>query len=88
MRWAAPICTFGLVARGVAFFIIGGLIVTAAVTFDPQKARGLTGALDALHRQPFGPYLLGTLATGLCAFGLYSIIESVYRRVGDVGNKG
>jgi hypothetical protein len=52
---AAPLCSFGLVARGAAFFIVGGLIIAAAVQFDPDKAQGLDGALDTLHRQPYGP---------------------------------
>lgn len=82
MRWAGPLCTFGLAARGAAFFIVGGLIIFAAITFDPDKARGLAGALDTLHRQPYGPYLLGTLALGLFAFGVYSAIEAFYRRIG------
>ena len=82
MRWAAPLCTFGLVARGVAFLIVGGLIIAAGVQVEPDKAQGLAAALDALHRQPYGPYLLGTLALGLLAFGLYSGIAAVFRRIG------
>lgn len=76
-----PVSRFGLFARGVAFLLIGGFFIVAAWQQDPGEARGLSGALDALQQQPYGWVLLGLLALGLIAFGLYSVIESVYRRV-------
>jgi hypothetical protein len=77
----APVSRFGLIARGVAFVLIGAFLVTAAIQHDPSEARGLSGALQALQQQPSGWILLAILATGLVAFGAYSLIESVYRRV-------
>lgn len=76
-----PVSRFGLFARGVAFLLIGSFFIVAAWQQDPGEARGLSGALDALQQQPYGWALLGLLALGLLAFGLYSVIESVYRRV-------
>lgn len=83
MRWTEPVCQFGLIARGVVFLIIGGFFTLAAWQFDPSKARGLDGALEAVQRQPFGPYLLGVVALGLIAFGVYSFLEALYRRIGS-----
>lgn len=77
----APVSRFGLIARGVAFVLIGAFLVSAAVQHDPSEARGLSGALEALQQQPSGWVLLAILAAGLVAFGAYSLIESVYRRV-------
>lgn len=71
----------GYAARGVVFAIAGGLVVQAAVTFDPEKARGLDLALRSLATAPAGTVLLLVIAAGLVAFGAYSIIESRYRRV-------
>jgi hypothetical protein len=51
------------------------------VRYEPQKARGLDGALKTLRDQPYGPYLLGAVALGLVAFGLYGLAEAKYRRV-------
>ena len=80
-EFISPISRFGLAARGVVFLLIGGFLITAAVQHDPSEARGLSGALQALQQQPFGWFLLAVLAVGLVAFGAYSLIESVYRRV-------
>ncbi len=61
----------GTTARGVVVAVAGVLVVDAAVTFDPQKSTGLDGALRTLADRAYGPWLLGALALGLIAFGLY-----------------
>ena len=44
-----------------------------AVTFDPAKSTGLDGALRTLANRAYGPWLLGALALGLIAFGIYGL---------------
>jgi hypothetical protein len=61
----------GTIARGVVFAIAGLLTVDAAVTFNASKSTGLDGALRTLADRPYGPWLLGVLALGLIAFGIY-----------------
>lgn len=81
MRLVCPIGRIGLTAKGVVFLLIGGFFITAAWQADSSEAGGLSEALRTLQEQPFGPWLLGLLALGLIAFGTYSIIEGVYRRI-------
>jgi Domain of Unknown Function (DUF1206) len=71
----------GYIARGAVFALAGVLVVVAAVTFDPQKARGLDAALRQLAAQPYGPWLLSLAALGLMCFGAYSFVEARYRRL-------
>lgn len=71
----------GLIARGVVFLLSGWFLIQAALRFDPSKAQGLGGALEALARQPEGAWLLGLVALGLIAFGAYSILLARYRRI-------
>jgi len=72
----------GRIARGAAFALIGGLVLAAAITYDPAKAKGLDGALKTLAAQPYGTWLLVLVALGLVAYGLYGLLESRLRRVG------
>jgi len=73
---------FGYAALGVVFSIIGIFLIVAAVQHNPHEAKGLDTALRTLVQQPFGPWLLGIVALGLFAYGVYSFVEARYRRVG------
>jgi hypothetical protein len=72
---------FGLCARAVAFALIGVFIFQAARTYNVREAVGLDGALVRLTRQSYGPWLLGIVAVGLIAFGVYSIADAKYRKI-------
>jgi hypothetical protein len=76
MRWLG---VGGYATKGVAYAIVGGLLVTAAVTYDPGHARGLDAALRTLAGQPYGSLLLGLVALGFLAFGLYCVGQARYR---------
>ncbi len=72
---------WGYIARGIVFAIIGSFVIAAALDHDPQKVRGLEGALDTIASQPWGQFLLAFIAAGLACYGAWSLIESRYRRV-------
>ena len=63
----------GNVARGIVFAVAGALVVAAAVTVDPHKSTGLDGALRTLAGHSYGQWLVGALALGLIAFGVYGL---------------
>ncbi|HEX6200324.1 MAG TPA: DUF1206 domain-containing protein [Thermoanaerobaculia bacterium] len=69
----------GLAARAVVFGLIGVFLIRAAVQSNPAQARGLEGALDTLAAQPHGPWLLGVVAVGLMAYGVWSMVKARYR---------
>jgi hypothetical protein len=75
-RAVACMGVVGSVARGVVFGVAGGLVVAAAVTFDPRKSTGLDGALRTLAAHSYGPWLVGALAIGLIAFGVYGFASA------------
>lgn len=70
----------GSVARGAVVTTAGVLVLVAAVQFEPSKSGGLDTALRALRDSPLGPYLLGLVAAGLLAFGLYGLAEARYHK--------
>jgi len=72
---------FGIAARGVVFGVIGAFLLLAGWRYDSTEAKGLGGALDALERQPYGPWLLGLVAVGLVAYGAYQFILARYRKI-------
>jgi len=76
---------FGIALRGLVFGIIGGSFVAAAWHADPLRKRGLGGALLDVAHQPYGRFLLATVALGLIAFGLFSILCARWARTGAPG---
>jgi flagellar basal body-associated protein FliL len=71
----------GYIARGAVFFLIGALVVKAAVDHQPGKAQGFDVALRSLAGAPFGQVLLIAAAIGLICFGAYCVAEARYRRL-------
>jgi hypothetical protein len=71
----------GYAAKGVAFAIVGILLVVAAVRQDPSRSRGLDAALRTLAAQPFGGWLLTIVALGFVAFAVFCLFQARYRKV-------
>lgn len=71
----------GFIARGIATALVGGLVVVAAVRFQPNEASGLDAALRTLAGQPFGPWLLSPVAVGLAVYGVFCFFDARYHRV-------
>ena len=79
--WYGRIGTFGHLSRMVVFVLIGYFLLKAAIDYDPDAAVSIDGALSKLAQASYGPWLLGIVAFGLISFGLYSILDSRYRKV-------
>ena len=79
--WTTRSGRLGFAARGVVFGVVGVFLIQAALQTDPDEARGLGGALETLARQPFGPHLLGAVALGLVAYGVFMFVVARYRRI-------
>ena len=76
-RKVIAISRFGIGARGVVFFVIGGSLVLAALRHNAQSAHGTEGALKVLP-----DLLLVPVGLGLAAYGVYALVNARYRRMG------
>ena len=77
----STVAVIGHLARMVVFGLVGLFLVIAAIQYDPKKAAGLGGVLARLLREPGGNALMGVVAAGLVAFGLYSAADARYHRL-------
>jgi len=71
----------GYAVKGLAYAIVGVLLVVAAATFDPGRSTGLDGALRTLAAQSFGELALLIVALGFALFGVFCVFQSRYRKV-------
>jgi Domain of Unknown Function (DUF1206) len=63
----------GYAARGVIYAILGWFVLLAALTLDSSHAQNVGGSFATLAQQPLGHWLLGAVALGFIALGLYSV---------------
>ncbi|WP_040523492.1 DUF1206 domain-containing protein [Aliiglaciecola lipolytica] len=70
----------GFAGRGVIYFMVGGFFMHAAMTYDSNKAGGMSEALQTLLEQPFGPYLVALVGVGMFSFGVFCGFEGRYRK--------
>lgn len=81
MERLRPLFMFGLIARGFVFGVIAIFFLYAAWTYDPNQAGGLGDVFDTVRSRPYGGVLMGILAAGLFAFGVYGLAQARYRRI-------
>jgi hypothetical protein len=79
--WMRRVGRLGLSARGVVLITLGILAINAARHHDANQVQGIDGALRELASQPYGTYILGGVALGLIAYGLYWAFNVRYRRI-------
>ena len=80
-EWVVRLGRLGHAARGVVFGIVGWFLVRAAMNHDPAQAGGLGDALASLQAAPYGRWLLGLVALGLVAYGLFNVVRARYRTI-------
>lgn len=66
-------------ARAIVFALIGVFVIVAAVQYDPEESKGLSGSLAELAQRDGGAILLWAVALGLIAYGAFTLAEARYR---------
>jgi hypothetical protein len=80
VKWANQLGRFGTATRGLILALVGGLLCLAAYQSNSSQAVGFDAALTTLKHQPYGVWLLGIVAVGLMAFGVYSMLSAAWFR--------
>jgi hypothetical protein len=65
----------------VLFAAVGVFVVLAALTYEPERAKGFDDTLRSFATTPAGPWLLALVAAGLVLFGVFSFAMARMRRV-------
>ena len=73
----------GWIGRGVVTILVGYFVARAAITFDPDEARGFDGALRAIATTPTGTILVWVSAAGLMLYGAFCVVSHRYRQLED-----
>ncbi len=77
-QWATRISRFGIAARAVIFVMMGGYILDAGLSSNPEETRGMGATLAELSSIPWA---LGVISVGLICYGGYSLVNAMYRQI-------
>jgi hypothetical protein len=70
----------GYTSRGIVLGIIGYLILHAAFTSNPGEAEGSEQAFAFIENK-FGSFLMGSIALGLIAYGVFMFVKARYQKL-------
>jgi hypothetical protein len=79
--WLEKFGRAGYTARGIVFLLVGGSFVAAGLHSNPSEAQGMDRALKGLEGLPYGDLILGAVAAGLLAFGLFRMLSARFHSV-------
>jgi len=83
--WACRLARVGYFGRGVAMLPVGFFMLSAGWHARASEAKGVGGALWALHSRVLGDLMLTAVALGLVAFGAFAFVEAWYRPIRPEG---
>lgn len=69
---------YGYTARGVVLGLVGVFLIAAAFQYRPETVHGVGEALVIFSRLPYGSWLVGVVAVGLIAYGIFMLLQARY----------
>ena len=78
--WVVRLGQIGYTAQALVLAVVGYFFIQAAIAFESRTAKGPSGALIELAKDPWGKFLLWVIAIGLFAYGVFLLVESKYRK--------
>lgn len=81
--WIERIARFGYAAKGVVYMVVGALATMAAFGMGGETT-DTRGALQTIEDQPYGKFVLGTVAFGLVGYVVWRWIQAI----ADTDDKG
>jgi hypothetical protein len=79
--WMVTVSKAGLVARGIVWFVMGGLFLDAFWGSRGENMKGVGDTLHQIESSTFGSILLIVVSVGLILFGVYSFLQSKFREI-------
>ena len=70
----------GFISRGIVLLVIGYLLLHGAIRSDAGAVQDTEGAFSFIENK-FGALLMGIVAAGLVAYGVFMFIKARYERI-------
>lgn len=80
-RTVRTLGSLGDLTRGFLVALVGAYLIGTAASGNPNQAKGIDQALEALVHHSYGAILIGFVALGLLCYGMYSFCDARLRRL-------
>lgn len=80
-RWSERLGAIGEVGRGIGFALVGFFFLRSAMSYDPNVATGLDGALRRLATHSWGVLVVAIVGIGFAAYGIFCLATFTHRRL-------
>ena len=81
-EWVEGLGRFGLLAKGISFFVVAAIALKVAFA-GGGHVEDRQGALAALADETLGGLLLGLLAAGFAAYAVWRLCQALFDRGGE-----
>ncbi len=78
----------GWAARGASMALVSFFLVRSAITYNSEEAEGIDGTLRQFTEYRWGQLLVGLIAIGFAAYGLFCVISARHQRLRAPRNGG
>jgi hypothetical protein len=78
--WVRRLGAVGEIGRGLALGLIGYFVLMSAITYEPEQATGLDGALRRAASHGFTRALVPLVAFGFVCYGVFCLATFTRRR--------
>jgi hypothetical protein len=79
--WLINVGRAGIGARGIILVVVGGALARAGFDRRPSEASSMPEAMWTLFSQPYGRWLLASVAAGLICYGVFQVLHARYARL-------
>lgn len=80
-QWSERLGAIGEIGRGIGFALVGFFLLRSAMTYDPNEATGLDGALRRLAAHSWGVFVVAIVGLGFAAYGIFCLATFTHRRL-------
>jgi hypothetical protein len=80
-RWSERLGSIGEIGRGIGFALVGFFLLRSAMTYDPNEATGLDGALRRVAVNSWGVFVVVIVGIGFAAYGIFCLATFTHRRL-------
>jgi hypothetical protein len=81
ITWTKRLGAIGEIGRGIGIGLVGFFLLRSAMSYNPNEATGLDGALRRLATSGWGVFVVLIVGVGFAAYGIFCLATFTHRRL-------